>query len=119
VSTFTWAHVLYRLYDAAGALLYVGITRSIGQRLQDHSQNQPWWPEVADCRVEFLPNRAALHAAELLAIKVEHPRYNLQHQRVQAVPPPGLRSYAKVTWVRQETWYMADGEGHVWRDFDL
>lgn len=29
---FTWRHVLYRFYDAAGQLLYVGITGNIDQR---------------------------------------------------------------------------------------
>lgn len=34
--TFTWEHVLYRLYDQDGGLLYVGITNSIAVRFKTH-----------------------------------------------------------------------------------
>ena len=76
--TFTWEHVLYRFFDEEGALLYVGITRSISTRFKAHARKQPWWPEVADCRIAFFPDRAALSRAEKLAIQRERPRYNVR-----------------------------------------
>src|SRR5206468_10392091 len=41
--TFTWEHVLYRLYDEEGVLLYVGITNAINTRFKTHAGSQPWW----------------------------------------------------------------------------
>lgn len=61
---FTWDHVLYRLYDREGVLLYIGRTRSIRRRFRTHAAEQPWWPEVASCRTEFLPSYEALCEAE-------------------------------------------------------
>lgn len=74
--TFTWEHVLYRFYDEDGVLLYVGVTNSIENRFRWHAANQPWWPEVADCRPAFYPNRASVERAEYDAIRYERPRYN-------------------------------------------
>lgn len=82
--TFTWEHVLYRLYDQDGALLYVGITNSIPNRFKRHADEQRWWPEVTGCRVEFLPDRAALQRAERDAIWFERPRHNI----MGSVTPP-------------------------------
>jgi hypothetical protein len=74
--SFTWEHVLYRFYAKDGALLYVGITNSITTRFKGHAATQPWWPEVADCRVAFYPDWPALARAEHDAIRYERPRYN-------------------------------------------
>lgn len=73
---FTWRHVLYRLFNAAGELLYIGITNDLNARFSWHAGRSPWWPEVADCRTDFFPSREALRAAETQAIKAEQPRYN-------------------------------------------
>jgi len=74
--TFSWEHILYRFYDEDGVLLYVGVTNSIETRFRWHAANQPWWPEVVDCRPTFYPNRAAVERAEYDAIRYERPRYN-------------------------------------------
>ncbi|WP_443067521.1 GIY-YIG nuclease family protein [Streptomyces sp. NBC_01426] len=34
---------MYRLYDAEGRLLYVGITMNLQQRLADHRRQKFWW----------------------------------------------------------------------------
>lgn len=86
--TFTWEHVLYRFYDAGGALLYVGITNSITSRFKAHAKAQPWWHQVTGCRVEFHPDRAAVQRAEVAAIRFEHPRYNIR----DSVPMPRPRT---------------------------
>jgi phosphoribosyl 1,2-cyclic phosphodiesterase len=77
--TFTWNHVLYRLYGVSGDLLYIGLTKDIRSRFNQHVAKSPWWPDVADCRIEFLPSWEALKAAEVAAIKAERPRYNNRH----------------------------------------
>lgn len=90
--SFTWEHILYRFYGTDGALLYVGITNSIGSRFKDHAREKPWWFEVADCRVAFYADRASLARAEADSIAYEHPRYNIRQEmpvsRTARVPRP-------------------------------
>lgn len=69
-------HHLYRLFDAVGELLYVGITNNVKRRLQAHAERQPWWSEVARHTFTSLPDREMLEAAEAIAIRYETPRYN-------------------------------------------
>lgn len=70
---------LYRLYDRAGTLLYVGITSKPLNRLREHRQ-QPWWPEVdlVKLRLERFESRNAVLLAERTTIQAEHPLYNIQ-----------------------------------------
>ncbi|OBS01887.1 hypothetical protein A9W98_18060 [Mycobacterium gordonae] len=72
-------HVLYRFYSQTGQLLYVGITNDPHQRFAAHGIEKPWWPRVADIKIERLNSREELAAAELEAIRTENPRYNKAH----------------------------------------
>jgi predicted GIY-YIG superfamily endonuclease len=67
---------LYRLYDSENALLYVGITVSLRNRMVQHALCQPWWAQVARKTVAWYPDRQDAAAAELTAIKDECPRHN-------------------------------------------
>jgi excisionase family DNA binding protein len=71
---------LYRFYNVAGDLLYVGITGYGAQRWTNHSRYQPWWLEVATVKVEHFASLADVSAAEVNAIVHEAPRYNVRHQ---------------------------------------
>lgn len=73
---------LYRAFDAAGALLYVGQTGRIGlARWFEHMRDQPWAHEVA--RWELDPRvwstLDGVLEAEQHAIRTEFPRYNFVH----------------------------------------
>lgn len=70
---------LYRLHDHSGELLYVGITDCPERRWKDHAKDKPWWPDVNDRSVEWLPDRSHALAAEAAAIRAERPRYNFHH----------------------------------------
>lgn len=76
-------HALYRFYDAAGALLYVGITVNLPTRLTRHRDDKPWWTEVARITVEHHANRNTVLAAERHTILAEKPRHNIQHNTGQ------------------------------------
>jgi predicted GIY-YIG superfamily endonuclease len=84
--SFTWEHVLYRLRDSSGDLLYVGVTNSIPARFAHHASRKPWWSEVADCQVTFYPDRTSLMQAEDAAIRSESPRYNIQKNGGRPLP---------------------------------
>jgi len=72
-------HVLYRFFDAADRLLYIGITVGIRSRLMKHEVEKSWYGEIARISVEHFPNRLAVLAAEKAAIQAEKPLHNVQH----------------------------------------
>lgn len=84
------SHCVYRIFDAEGALLYIGSTGNMWYRIGQHAADRPWWPEVDWARtvVECIsetdcpgrPCRLAEHA-EMLRHEAEligklQPRYN-------------------------------------------
>ena len=75
------SHVLYRMHDHDGDLLYVGITCRPPTRFKDHRNTKDWWSEVATIGVTTLASRAELLAMERQAIRTEAPRYNVVHNR--------------------------------------
>lgn len=69
--------IIYRLYDEAGDLLYIGTTRRwLVDRLTAHRNAKPWWSEVSHVTIE--PQRTPWGAldVERAAIRDERPRYN-------------------------------------------
>jgi hypothetical protein len=72
-------HVLYRMFNAEGELLYVGITNNPKMRFRTHSKTQPWWSEVTNIAIENHSTREALAVAEQRAIRSEGPRYNVAY----------------------------------------
>jgi predicted GIY-YIG superfamily endonuclease len=77
-------HALYRFYDADGVLLYVGITADPGVRFKKHRHDKEWWTQVATIRIQKLPTRAAVLAAEKKAISDERPLWNIAHNNAAA-----------------------------------
>lgn len=67
---------LYRHFDAAGALLYVGISVSAASRLEQHMRGSEWAAEITAVRIEYLPTREAALSAERAAIIAEVPAWN-------------------------------------------
>lgn len=70
---------LYRLYDARGDLLYVGITNNTHRRWGQHELCQPWWHLVRDTSVQWFEDRGEVETAEVVAIETERPRFNVEH----------------------------------------
>lgn len=74
---------VYRLYDEAGALLYIGSAYDPTERCKAHRE-KPWWPQVARRTEEWFGHRNAAFTAESAAIRKEAPMFN----QIQA-PEPG------------------------------
>jgi hypothetical protein len=70
---------LYRQYDAAGVLLYVGVTYSPGGRFDSHSSASAWWPFAHHATWEWYPDRELAETAEIQAITTELPLFNIDH----------------------------------------
>lgn len=72
---------VYRFYNAAGELLYVGKTVDVAARFAQHAASKDWWPEVEMRRtlVTWHPSEAEALRVEEREIKTTLPRYNRQH----------------------------------------
>jgi predicted GIY-YIG superfamily endonuclease len=71
------SHYVYRLYNEADDLLYVGCTNDPKTRRYGLKQTKDWWPEVARFRLTVYPNREHALRVEKSVIASEHPRYNV------------------------------------------
>jgi prevent-host-death family protein len=67
---------LYRLYDDAEQLIYVGISTQPETRWMQHATDKPWWPMVRRKEVEWHPGRSQAEQAERTAVRTEEPLYN-------------------------------------------
>lgn len=70
-------HYLYRHWDQAGRLLYVGVTDRPHHRARRHAKNSPWMVFQARMTVESHPSRTAAEEAETRAIADEQPLFNV------------------------------------------
>lgn len=77
---------LYRFYDDAGQLLYVGITNDPGRRMSQHAEQKRWWPEVRGVSIEWYDDREGVAAAERRAVAIERPRHNKQLRQMIKLP---------------------------------
>lgn len=69
---------LYRLYDESDTLLYVGISINPPIRFREHGRRD-WWQNVVRSTLEWWPDQQSAEAAEITAIRTEHPLHNRRH----------------------------------------
>ncbi|MFI8360739.1 GIY-YIG nuclease family protein [Streptomyces sp. NPDC085612] len=67
---------LYRLYDVAGHLLYIGSSNDPTRRWREHRKEMFWWREVDRHEHQWFPTEVLAFTAERDAIFTEQPRYN-------------------------------------------
>jgi predicted DNA-binding transcriptional regulator AlpA len=72
---------LYRHFDTAGRLLYVGIAFDSVVRLKGHQRAASWFKQVTTITIQRFPTRAEAEAAEREAIKAEKPLHNIAHAK--------------------------------------
>lgn len=68
---------LYRQFNDAGILLYVGISINAFDRFRQHAKDKVWIDEVGSMTIERFSSRALALAAEAKAIVDERPKYNI------------------------------------------
>jgi hypothetical protein len=71
---------LYRHFDEAGLLLYVGISGRPKTRLSEHRRDAPWFWSIATIKMEVFPDRASALQAEREAVQNEKPLFNTMLQ---------------------------------------
>ncbi|MEU2453951.1 hypothetical protein ABZ605_28210 [Streptomyces sp. NPDC012765] len=67
---------VYRLWNADGELLYIGISHNPPGRYVQHERDKPWWPAVHRRQESWYDTRQEAEAAERAAIGSELPAYN-------------------------------------------
>lgn len=77
---------LYRHFDQAGQLLYVGISLSPFTRARQHGMHSPWFEDVTRINIEWFETRSQAETAEYQAIKRERPLHNQTFNRPAPAP---------------------------------
>lgn len=77
-----YQHIVYRLYAAGGALLYIGRTKNIANRVRTHKWQAPWWGEVGTMETEAFATPEEAKDAERGQIKRLRPLHNKHHKDV-------------------------------------
>lgn len=71
---------VYELLNAAGDVIYVGMTGNVKTRIRFHRTNQPWRAEIAGHRIVSRHEYKGLAAeAEQRRIRELCPRHNVRH----------------------------------------
>lgn len=70
---------LYRVFDAAGTLLYVGISDDVSARFDGHRRTALWFGHMDRITLKTYPGRTAAEKAERRAIERERPLFNVDH----------------------------------------
>lgn len=72
---------LYRLYDAKGTLLYIGISNDPAKRFNAHrwARCRAWRHDIDHYTAEWLDTREQAELAEIAAIRSEGPLHNRMH----------------------------------------
>lgn len=93
------SHQLYRHYDAAGALLYVGIALCSMQRLAQHKFG---FERIHTVRIEHFADEDTARRAEALAVQEERPLFNRQIPRVRDVVQVELALHLEEQGITQQ-----------------
>lgn len=72
-------YALYRYFDGADTLLYIGKSGKLAARTAVHVARSRWMQFAVRSSIERHPGAGALAAAERAAIKTEAPVFNRQH----------------------------------------
>ncbi len=107
--------VLYRFFDADGELLYIGRSVDVWRRLQDHCNGSRFYGEAASVTLQRgFACEKDLCAAEVEAIRIEKPRYNIAHNggrpiggRTHPRPRRARRGFGRLRQRDSGRWYAS------------
>jgi len=74
---------VYKHYDEAGTLLYVGISMTMMARQAQHKANSHWFGDVARIEIEWMSDRRAALRRERELIRTLDPLHNKHHKLTQ------------------------------------
>ena len=94
---------LYRAWNQAGELLYVGIAKEGASRWRGHAAQSDFYPHVAHLTIEWCATRAEARARERRAIEIEHPLWNVVYNGRR-----GMSESRSLRCDRCGCWYAED-----------
>ncbi len=71
------AYYVYDVYDRAGRPIYVGSTRDLRTRLEQHAAESWWAQQAVKVKARVVVGHREARAAELARIRDLHPRWNI------------------------------------------
>lgn len=77
---------VYVVHTAEGELLYVGVTRSLRNRMAVHKTKSAWWSASNVITVEHFEKRADAERRESELIETLKPPFNPPRKRVLGIP---------------------------------
>lgn len=92
---------LYRYYDRAKVLLYVGIASDVGRRAVEHATGSRWWRFVESADARWMA-RVYARPCEQRLIRLLRPVFNVAHAR------PSARQAAVEYCAHREAWDLVD-----------
>lgn len=70
---------VYALFNDEGQALYVGITKNIRRRFQEHARLAAWWPEASRYQDIPISNMRDARTVERALIRAYRPNHNVRH----------------------------------------
>lgn len=93
-------YYVYSHFDVDNNLLYVGQTKNLRARTNQHRYCSPWAGEIARIETTKRANKAAAQRAERHAIFNGRPKYNVHHnddfECIPPLPPCALHADAEI-----------------------
>lgn len=100
-------HDVYKAFNAAGELLYVGISINVFNRLREHEKYAGWVRDASTLRVVRYADRRQAMAEEARTIRDEAPLWNVTRERYRAAEE--MTVLEQFTMFREEgQWWMYD-----------
>lgn len=96
-------HHVYRCFDEAGRLVYIGSTADLQGRLDTHRKTSWWAPTVVKVKATWYPDGTSAREEERRAIRDEVPRWNKSGKWV------GRHRWTRDDWHDWITTLLRDG----------
>lgn len=105
---------VYRHFNKAGKLLYVGIAKRVGERTNQHRLKSPWYPKSIRMDVRWFGSVAAAIAEEQRAILMEDPICNAAGGTFGKICNESLAAFLGIGKFEMGEWIGELGEQEAW-----
>jgi excinuclease UvrABC nuclease subunit len=70
---------VYAIFNQEGHALYVGTTKNLRRRFQEHARLAAWWGEASRYQDIQISNMRDARTVELALIRAYQPHHNIRH----------------------------------------
>lgn len=71
---------VYEVFDGDGALIYIGSSVNVPQRMEGHVTGSWWSPQSKKVKAQVYPDTPTARTEEYRRIREKHPRWNIHRQ---------------------------------------